>query len=230
MKESLKKQNKNETFYRILLPIIWVIFKVFFRPKVSGKEKIPKKGATVFAINHRDTLDPIIVMTSTWRPIHFLAKESLYESPFGWLFHAMACIYVDRTAHDGAPLREAIECLEEGKAVGVFPEGTRNRTHDLIFQDFKYGTVSMAQKTGAVVVPCVVTGKFVLFSDDLMIRFGEPMKIEPGSSLEDANRVLRERMTELWYENLKETGRSPEQEFALRKEYKKALEKMEKRK
>jgi len=218
------KQNKNEIFYRILLPLIFVIFKTIFWPKVVGKENIPGKGRAVLAINHRNTLDPIIVMTSTWRPIHFLTKDKLYGKGFAWLFWLMSCIYVKRNSHDGASLQEAIECLKEDKLVGIFPEGTRNRTHDLILQDFKRGAVVMAQQTGAPIIPAAITGDFKPFSRNLMIRFGTPLTVPADQTVEEANAVLHDRIEKLWFENLKATNRTVEQEFASRKAYKKALE------
>ena len=212
-----QKQNRNEWPYRILLPLIDFLFFLLFTPKIINRENIPQKGRVVIAANHKHAFDPIILMVSTTRPIHFLAKKEHFKGHFGWLFNMMSCIYVDREKHDGSALRESIMFLNDDKVIGIFPEGTRNRTNDLVFQEFKYGAVAMAKHTGAPIIPAAITGDYKLFSKNLMITFGEPIAVPKSMPLEEANTELQERMKKLWYSNLDRTGRSEEQELNSRK-------------
>ena len=217
MNKAYISQNKNEWMYRILIPLIHFLFFLLFTPKINNKEIIPAKGRAILSANHKHALDPITIMVSTYRPIHYLAKKEHFEGPFGWLFYLMSCIYVDRDAHDGYAMQEAISFLEDEKVVGVFPEGTRNRTNDLVFLDFKYGAVAMAKHTGSVIIPAAITGDYKLFSRNLMISFGEPITVPEDMSLDDANKVLRDKITELWNTNLTLTNRTRDEELASRK-------------
>ena len=65
--------------YRITRPIINILFKIFFRPTYIGLENIPDKGSVVLAGNHTNNLDCILLITSTKRTIHFLAKDELLK-------------------------------------------------------------------------------------------------------------------------------------------------------
>ena len=214
------QQYRGEWPYRVLLPFIYLLFYILFTPKIRNRGMIPQKGRIVIAANHKNALDPIALMVSTLRPIHFLAKKEHFEGLFGWLFRMMSCIYVDREAHDGFAMTQAISFLDSDKVVGVFPEGTRNRTHDTVFQDFKYGAVAMARKTGAIIVPAVITGDYKLFSRNLLITYGEPIEVPQDMPVEEANGLLRARMTEMWEDNLKKSGRTEEAELASRKQKK----------
>lgn len=221
MSKAQRQQYKGEWPYRLLLPAIYFLFYLLFTPKIKNRNYIPKRGRAVIAANHKHALDPIILMTSTFRPIHFMAKKEHFESLFGWLFEMMSCIYVDRDAHDGYAMKEAISFLENEKIVGIFPEGTRNRTHDLILQDFKFGAVAMARRTGSVIVPAAITGDYRLFSRNLLICYGEPFAVPEDMPLEEANGLLRNRIEELWHSNLEETGRTETAELNSRKTSKK---------
>ena len=96
---------------------------------------------------------------------------------------------------------EALEILKNNGAVGLFPEGTRNKTKDFLLP-FKYGTVSMAKKTDALIVPFGLTGDYKFRSKNLKIKFGEPFKVE-DMSLEEANNILYKKVEKLMKENLK---------------------------
>ena len=81
----------------------------------------------------------------------------------------------------------------------------------MLLLDFKYGTVSMADKTDATIVPYAITGDYKFRSKNLMIRFGKPFKVENGNK-EKAHQKLRQTIEELIYLNLKDTNRTVEEE------------------
>ena len=97
----------------------------------------------------------------------------------------------------------------------MFPEGTRNKTNDKLLLDFKFGTVSMASKTDATIVPYAVTGDYKFRSKNLMIRFGKPFKVGK-MSLEEANEKLYKEIESLMKENLASTNRTLEEELNSR--------------
>ncbi len=79
-------------------------------------------------------------LLDTW-----LKKNILIIKKTTWFFKAVGCISVDRSVHDGKAKGEAIETLKNGGAIGLFPEGTRNKTQEFLLP-FKFGAVSMAKK------------------------------------------------------------------------------------
>ena len=82
------------------------------------------------------------------------------------------------------------EYLNDGKLVAIFPEGTTNKTDD-IMMPFKGGAVKIASDTGCDIVPFVISGKYKYFKKSIKIKFMPVMKVERGS-LKAANKNLYE--------------------------------------
>ena len=113
----------------------------------------------------------------------------------------MGIIPVNRKIHDKNALNSAIDILNENKVIGIFPEGTRNKTKDIFLLPFKFGTVSMAKKTNATIVPFGLTGNYKFRSKNLTIRYGTPFKVG-DMSLEEANNKLYKEVEKLMKLNL----------------------------
>ena len=88
---------------------------------------------------------------------------------------------------------EYIEMLVKEKRI------SKEEYYNHIFLPFKFGAVSMAKKTGSVIVPFVITGDYKFRSKNLVIRIGKP--IDPEEDLEHANQYLEETMREMFKEN-----------------------------
>lgn len=174
-------------FYKIVRPIVAVIFKILYRPTVIGKENIPEDGGLVLAGNHTKWLDPIMLIATTKRQIHFLAKDELFHGKTKLIVKGMGCIPVNRKIHDKDALNLGYKTLENGKAIGIFPEGTINRTKDIIMP-FKIGAVKMANKTSSKLIPFTITGKYKLFKKSIRIEFFKP--IITGDNLTEENEKL----------------------------------------
>lgn len=181
---------KDTLFYKIIRPIAKGIFIVLYRPKVIGKENIPKKGRIVIAGNHKNNFDAAMVLMSTRRCVHFLAKEELFKGMFGWFFKAMGLIPVRRKTHDGNALPASISYLENDKAIGIFPEGTFNRTENPIIP-FKIGAVKMAHDANSEIVPFVIKGEYRLFRKGPRIHFFEPIKITSDNLDEENEKLMK---------------------------------------
>jgi 1-acyl-sn-glycerol-3-phosphate acyltransferase len=132
-----------------------------------------------------------------------MAKKEYFDSwKTRWFFKSVGCIPVNRSIKDNNATSLALEHLNNGGAIGLFPEGTRNKT-DKFLLDFKFGTVSMASKTGATIIPFGITGDYKFRSKNLTIRYGKPFKV--GSmDLEEANKKLYNEVKKLMEQNLKE--------------------------
>lgn len=173
--------------YKMLRPLITFIFKILYRPKIIGKENIKKNGRIILAGNHNNNLDSAILISSTKRNIHFLAKKELFKGIKQFFFNNFGLIPVDRTKKSHKSLEMAYKYLENEKVIGIFPEGTFGKGKIL---PFKIGAVKMAYETDSEIVPFAITGEYKLFSKNLKIEFGKPIKIK-SKDLDSENEKLR---------------------------------------
>ncbi len=178
---------KEPIFYKVVRVIVKGFVTIMYRPTIIGKENIPK-GRVILAGNHTNNFDCLLLLASTKRCIHFLAKDSLYK---GWkklIFKNMAIIPVNRKIHDKSVFENANKVLNYEQVVGIFPEGTINRTDDIIMP-FKIGTVKMASDTNSYVVPFIITGSYKIFNNNLKVVFEKPYKLD-SADLEKENEKL----------------------------------------
>lgn len=194
--------NKMPGLYRIGRFILGPIFKWYYHPTIIGKENIPKSGSCLIVGNHKHLYDQCLTIVATKRFIRYMAKKEYFDNKkVAWFFKGTGCISVDRSKKDDEATNKALETLKKGGAVGLFPEGTRNKTQDFLLP-FKFGAVSMAKKTDSYLVPFGITGDYVFRSKNLIIRYGEPFKVT-DMELSDANELLYSKVKELMEENLK---------------------------
>lgn len=180
---------KEPVFYRIIRAPLGAIFKAVYKPSIIGEKYIPENGRVILAGNHTNYFDCILVGCATKRCVHYLAKDELMKGPLKILFKGLGIIPVNRRQKDKAALESAEAMLRDEKLIGIFPEGTINRTEDIIMP-FKYGAVKMANETDTPIVPFVIKGKYKPFARSVKIRFFEPVKA--GDDLTEANNRLME--------------------------------------
>ncbi len=194
--------NKTPLLYKISKVILGTLFKLYYNPKIVGKENIPTEGPIIVAGNHVHLYDQCLTILSTKRCLHYMAKREYFDNKkVAWFFKGTGCISVDRSKKDPVAKQKALDILNDGGAIGIFPEGTRNRT-EMLLQPFKFGAVSMAQKTDAYIVPFAITGKYK-FRGDLKVTFGKPFKVGK-MDLEKANDKLYKQVEKLLKQNLKD--------------------------
>lgn len=190
----------DEIGYKILSPFVKIYFKVKFKPTIYGKENIPKEGPIILCGNHMHTHDQFNVLCVTNRVVHYMAKDEYFKGKSAWFFKMACCIPVDRTIKDENAKSKAREVLERGGALGIFPEGTRNKTlgtkNEVDLLPFKFGAVSLAKKTGALIVPFGISGKYTGKDGKLTTRIGKPIDISK-MELEEANELLRKNILKL---------------------------------
>ncbi len=183
----------NYFIYKVVRFIGRPIYKIVFRPKYYGVDNIPSEGAVILAGNHTNNLDAAMMIGAPKRIVHMMAKKELFSSKISnYFFRSMGCISVNRSIHDENAKSEAIDVLKNNEVLGIFPEGTVNKTlykdNEQLLLPFKYGAVSFAKKTNAYIVPFAINGKYKIFSKDLKITFGEPYKVT--GDLESENEKL----------------------------------------
>lgn len=191
--------------YEILKPVAVLLMRLYFRLEARGTEHVPREGALLLVSNHSSVLDPPIVGAAAPRQLCFLAKAQLFDVPlFGRLIHALNARPVRREGSDARALKAALRVLEEGKALLVFPEGTRGPEGAL--REAKPGAGMLAVLSGAAVVPVLVTGSgrslprgaFVPRPRKVIVRFGPPLtfktKRESAEGRKDAYRAATDEM------------------------------------
>ena len=190
-------------FYYIAKYTLGPIFKFYYNPKIINKDLIPKDGPILIVGNHKHLYDQCLAIIATKRGIHYMAKREYFDSKkTKWFFKGAGCISVDRSRKDNDAVNSALNVLKDKGAIGLFPEGTRNKTKEFLLP-FKFGAVSMAKKTDAYLVPFGIAGDYKFRSKNLTIKFGKPFKII-NMDLEKANNLLYNKVEKLMKECLNE--------------------------
>ena len=172
-----------------IFPIANVLFKssmgIFADYKVVGRENIPTHGPLIVVPNHLANIDPAIVASALNRPPLFMAKKELFSNPMmRFLLAGYGVHPLDRTGADLAALNWAkSQLVERGRAMILFPEGTRSRNQ--ILQSGKPGVAHLASITDAPVVPFGLAGTSELQgivgvvrpTGKLRLNIGAPFKI-----------------------------------------------------
>ena len=145
-------------------------------------------------------------MKCNW--IEFLSLEykncfyiSFYITHF--IVKGMGCVPVNRKIHDKNALESAYRYLEKDLCIGIFPEGTINRTDDIIMP-FKMGAVKACSKTKTKLVPFTITGNYKIFRKSVKLEFLKPIEI--GEDLEKENKRFMKIISKKLEEEGKKNG------------------------
>jgi len=112
--------------YAIGKSLSWLLAKLVGRMTVVGRENIPSKGGVMICGNHVSYADPPVLGAACTRPLHYMAKIELFQIPvLGKLIAWVGAFPVQQRTADRTALKKAIDYLEKGEAVGMFPEGQR---------------------------------------------------------------------------------------------------------
>lgn len=126
-----------------------------WRPRVLGSWKVPATGPVILAVNHSHNIDGPMLMGTAPRPVHFLIKQEAFIGPLGPFLEGIGQVKVDRSGTDRTAVTRALAVLEDGGALGIFPEGTRGEGD---FAALRAGLAYFAVRSGAPVVPVAVLG------------------------------------------------------------------------
>ncbi len=160
-------------------------FHRLFDLRVIGERNIPRSGAAILACNHQSYLDPPLVSCVTavlsGRVASFFAAANYLKNPVvRHVFDMVDGIAVERGTGDLGPVQQGLERLQEGRMVGLFPEGTRSE--DGKIHPFRQGLGQMALRGGVPVLPVALTGayeawpkgaKMPRLGSRLVLRYGE---------------------------------------------------------
>jgi len=174
--------------YFISRSILKALFKIFFRLKIIGSENCPENGPLIVAPNHASFLDPLIAGFAVPRELNFMARNSLFRNKiFGRILTAVNAFPLKRKGADVGAMRLAIDKLCHGKAVLIFPEGTRSKDDRLGIPGAGIGL--LAASSGASILPCYIKGSrealprgavFPRFKK-ITVYVGKPLRIDKNS-------------------------------------------------
>lgn len=174
--------------YRTARQIARVYFRTIIKLRFEGTENVPAVGAFLLVMNHQSHLDPLLLHTYCSRLLFTMTKSSAFRNRFmRWIEPRVGAFPTRRYQVDPQAVRVALRFLDEGKAVGIFPEG--ERSWDAKLKNLRRGTVRLLLKAGVPVIPCGIVGTYEVwprwggmnwFSMGpgrplVTIRYGEPM-------------------------------------------------------
>lgn len=170
-------------FYRLVRFCCRAMLPVLAHWRVTGVENVPLQGRLIVASNHLHFLDPFVLAASLPRPIIFMGKVEVFQTPvLGWLARGLGGFPVRRGELDRRALRRAVAVLEAEEVLGMLPEGTRSRSGQL--QRGRDGVSLVALCTGAPILPVGLTGTEQVLPAlrrlqraELAVTIGEPLKL-----------------------------------------------------
>ncbi|MBP3379353.1 MAG: 1-acyl-sn-glycerol-3-phosphate acyltransferase [Ruminococcus sp.] len=169
--------------YYVAKFLVWIAFHISFRLRFQGRENIPKKEQVIYASNHRTNADPPLVGCGARGKYAFMAKEELFRNKlFAWLIRSLGAFPVSRGKGDTAVLDTAVERLEGGRSLMIFPEGTRSK--DGKVHRGHSGAAVISVRSGKAIIPVgIVFGEKLKFRTRVTVKYGE--SIFPGDYVDD---------------------------------------------
>lgn len=160
---AVKPQTKPGVWYRIVRGILRPPLMVLTKRDWRGGENLQQPGGVILAMNHMSWFDPLVAAhfcNDNGRPVRFLAKAELFKVPvLGKVLKSAGQIPVHRGSADAASsLHSAIDAVNNGECVVIYPEGTLTRDPDLWPMVAKSGVARIALTTGAPVIPAAQWG------------------------------------------------------------------------
>ena len=155
------------------------VYKLFYNFHIEGVENIPQDRALVMASNHRSYADPVILTMPMKKPVTYMAKEELFKNKlFGWFIRKLGAFPVKRGTGGMQVIDDAVDILESGRHLVIFPEGTRSK--DGKVGKGKTGVALIAARSGVDVLPCgiIFEGEKLHFRSKLILRFGKVIPAE----------------------------------------------------
>ena len=130
-----------------LLFLIKCFLVCIFRIRIKGVENIPADGGCMICANHISAWDPVVLICCMPRRIAFVSKEEMKSVPvIGWLLTKVGVVFIKRGSGDIGAIRACLKGIDEGKAIGIFPTGTREKI--LADAKPKSGATLIAAKIG----------------------------------------------------------------------------------
>ena len=166
-----------QPFYAFCRGLCKIVVRAVYGFRSIDAHNVPETGPVIVACNHVSYLDPIVLGIGFLRPVTYLAKKQLFEIPvLGPIIFRLGAYPLDREAGGAAAIRAALRALKEGRCIGIFPEGGRNRDGQ---HEEKGGAALLGRLSGAPVVPAAIAGtRHARPFHPVRVIYGEPLIVE----------------------------------------------------
>ena len=185
---------------RVIIKFIFKIFAIIlYRPKIVGKENLPKDGGALLCPNHVSTLDAAVIVAMFKRKVNVLAKEELFKNGFlCWIADLFGIYPVKRGKADMQAIKISLTLLKRNVLLLMFPEGTRNGMAKGIKP--KNGAVLIAATASKPIIPIGIQGSFKPFTK-VIVNIGKPIDYsklkEEVKDKEQASELTKDLMKEI---------------------------------
>ena len=195
--------SENRLSIRLLQALDVCIARIYHQTIVRTPQRLPRTGPAILICNHISGLDPLLIQSVCPRLIVWMMAKEYYDiKALTWVFRTIEAIPVDRGGRDMTATRAALRALENGRVLGVFPEGRIERTRDLL--PVQTGVALMAIKTGVPVFPAYLDGtqrnrsmlRAFFHRNRATLTFGPEVKLDRSSTSKEGLAAATERMTE----------------------------------
>jgi 1-acyl-sn-glycerol-3-phosphate acyltransferase len=150
--------HRRNVVWRTIQTLLQNVFVFWLQYRARGEDQLPIGGGLLL-INHQSFLDPLLVGLPLHRPVSFVARDNLFRVPvIGWILRSTYVMPIRREAAGSESLRICLQQLEQGRLVGIFPEGTRSSDGQL--SPLKPGFIALVRRSPAPVIPVGLAGAF----------------------------------------------------------------------
>ena len=196
--------NRVDVAWAIGRPTIGGLVRLLAPLRCYGADRVPKEGGVVLALNHFSWLDPPAFGACSPRTIYYMAKVEAHRVPgLGQLIRSFGTFSVRRGESDREAVRIMRQIVRDGHALGLFVEGTRQRSG--VPGQAQPGAAMVALQENVPVVPAAIHGpqdwKIGTFRP-VSVAWGEPMTFEGlpkgGKGYREASTAIQEEIHRLW--------------------------------
>lgn len=183
------KFNKQAADISQLRMVQWAFRVILFicgtKITIIGEENVPKDEAVLYIGNHKSYFDIIITYARCPRLTGYVAKNTMAKIPLlsTWM-RRLHCLFINREDVKEAlkTILAGIDNIKNGISMCIFPEGTRNKSEELMLP-FKEGSFKMAEKTGCAIVPMAISNSAEILENHfpkvrpvhVIVEYGKPI-------------------------------------------------------
>jgi 1-acyl-sn-glycerol-3-phosphate acyltransferase len=191
---------------------VWKVGRVTVQPlvklvvplRVYGVDRVPRQGGVVLAFNHFSWIDPPAFGAACPRTIHYMAKVEAHRVPgLGQLIRSFGAFSVRRGESDREAVRLMRQAVQDGHALGLFAEGTRQRAGEP--GAVQPGAAMVAIQEGVPIVPAAIHGSHTWRLGNwhpVSVAWGEPFTLEGlsrgGKGYREGSIEIQRRLRTLW--------------------------------
>lgn len=148
---------RRSAVWRMVQFVLTPMFRIWTPLRAIGLENIDHTSGGILLANHQSFLDPLIVAVRFRRPVSYLARDGLFKVPFvSWILRNTYVLPISQSAFRSGSIRIAVDRLEEGFLVGMFPEGSRSAGDEVA--RFHPGFLAIVRRSRAPIYPVGIAG------------------------------------------------------------------------